>query len=508
MTLAKGEATDGPQCSGRAFGYSKRLSIGLPEGQMGRGELQVKTGQNGNVELTFKIEGKDAVMSLSPDEVSALASHLLAASYAAFTQTGKSDEIAARKFEGPIKPPAVVTASGWHFGQTNVPSQRIIIVRTGEAAVTFTITPDRMRSFGRVFIQQSWKNQTNQRLFELLLLVVAEFLSDLKGWGGILIARFRASSRRYSISLWSKISGRSLRLFRTIKIGPDVENADYDPVGECIYCGAKFYSEKPNIRRLPLGAEHIIAEGLGADLELPAASCMSCEAITGAVEGGILGRTLKSLRVHLGIRGKKRRPAPMVMPLTKSDENKNEENVDLPSADYPVIFNMPAFGVPGVFMGGPGGNQAVYGFRLVILNYDQKKLLRDYGVASFASVPWDTHLLFRMLAKIGHALAVAELGKEKFTPSLLDLITKGNPDYFNHIGGQPDLDIDPTSKAIHELGLGYQRANGKDYVVAKIRLFAKYSGPIYYVVVGESLEGQFTKFTRLFSRRISAIFGQ
>jgi hypothetical protein len=191
--------------------------------------------------------------------------------------------------------------------------------------------------------------------------------------------------------------------------------------------------------------------------------------------------------------------------LTKIGENQKDETIDIPSADYPVIFNMPAFGPPAVFKGGAAGNQIVYGMRLLILNFDQKKMLSTYGVESFASVPWDTHTLFRMLAKIGHSFAAAELGSDNFKPLLLDLILKGTTDLFSHVGGEPDLTRDPPSDAIHELGLGYQRANGKDYVVAKIRLFAKQSGPIYYVVVGESLEGPIAKFKRSISRRISSM---
>jgi len=59
----------------------------------------------------------------------------------------------------------------------------------------------------------------------------------------------------------------------------------------------------------------------------------------------------------------------------------------------------------------------------------------------------------------------------------------------------------PPANSLHELGLGYQRANGKDYVVAKVRLFAEQKGPIYYVAVGESLETPTAKFKRVLSRR-------
>lgn len=464
-----------------------------------RGEIQVKTGQAGNVELTFKVRGENVALLLSPDEVSGLTSHLLAASYSAFVQTGKSDDDAAKRFEQPITPSIIVTASGWHLGQTNVPNQRIIIARVGEAAVTFSITPDRMRGFGRTIIEQSWRNQTDQPLWSLFKLASQDFSSDLRALVRVLISRSKASARRIGRHAWQKITGRSLRLFRTIEIADDTEYPKYPPVGRCIYCGSTIYSDKPNSRRLPLGAEHVIAEGLGGKLELPEASCQQCEIITGRlVEGDILLRTLKALRMHLKIRGKSK---PTTLPLRVTDHNKQELEIQVPVEDYPVILNMPAFGLPPIFRDGPGGNQIVYGFRIVLLNYSPLEFQRKYNFGTFASPHWDTHMLFRMLGKIGHAFAAAEIGVDHFKPALIDMILRGTPDYFNHIGGEPDLARDPPSKSLHEIGLGYQRANGKDYVVAKIRLFANHMGPIYYVVVGESLEDPTSKFKKVMLRK-------
>ncbi len=475
---------------------------------MGRGELQVKTGQNGDVELTFKIDGKDATVSLSPEEVSGLASHLLAATGASFVQSGRDDGAAQKRFDGPIKPLIIVNASSWHIAHTNVPGQRVLIARVGEAAVAFAVTDDRMRGFGRTLVQASWKIQTTADLRTLLRFLVVDFLSDLKGWGGIFSARFKASSRRVAISFWSKISGRSLRLFRTIKIAPDIEMPDYQPIGKCIYCSAEVYSELPGDRRHPLGAEHIIAEGLDGKLELPDASCKKCEDITGRlVEGDVLLRTLKSLRMHLKIRGKRKSSRPTTLPLTVT-ENNQERTVQIPVEDYPVILNMPAFGTPGIFIGKPGGNQGVYGFRLVMLNYNVLEFQKKYKIYSFASPYWDTHMLFRMLGKIGHSFAVAELGLSRFNPLLAKLILEGDTAFFNHIGGEPDLARDPSSGSLHEIGLGYQRANGKDYVVARVRLFAKQMGPIYYVVVGESVETRMAKFKRVFSSKISSMLAR
>jgi hypothetical protein len=141
------------------------------------------------------------------------------------------------------------------------------------------------------------------------------------------------------------------------------------------------------------------------------------------------------------------------------------------------------------------------GFRVLVLQYNEQKLRRDYGITASASPYWDTHMLYLMLGKIAHAFATAELGRGKFVPALPEMILTGKPDKFNHIGGDPEPD--PPSAALHQLGLSYQRANGKDYVVATIQLFSNKSGPTYHVVVGESRESAIARFVRVFSNRIS-----
>src|SRR5258707_13332584 len=99
-------------------------------------------------------------------------------------------------------------------------------------------------------------------------------------------------------------------------IDPGIKPTTYAAVGKCIYCDAKVYSTRVGIRSTPFGDEHIIAEGLGGKLELPEASCQKCEHITGRiVEQDVLLRTLKSVRLHLGIRGKARSSRPATLPL-------------------------------------------------------------------------------------------------------------------------------------------------------------------------------------------------
>ncbi|MGO4683868.1 hypothetical protein [Hyphomicrobium sp. 2TAF46] len=279
----------------------------------------------------------------------------------------------------------------------------------------------------------------------------------------------------------------------------------YESVSECIYCGADTYSTKPNIRRHPLGGEHIIPEGIGGTLELPQASCQEHEDITGRmVEGDVLGRTMKALRVFLRLKKPGSGPHPNKLPLeTTVDGRPTIVQVDID--DYPIVFSMPNYTPSSFTAENDGPGRAFEGMSVAILRHDQALLLKKYNVSNFATAYWDNQMLCRMLAKIGHAFAAAELGSAKFRPILLDLICRGDTKSMSLIGGEPVQTIAPKSSSLHEIELGYQRSNGKTYVVSRIRLFARYGGPRYYVVVGESLETPIARARRVFSSKISRI---
>jgi hypothetical protein len=461
-------------------------------------EFRAQPLANGHVEFLLVEDGREIFRAeFEPKDAGILASALLSGAYGVFD---RSSETAAPAI-GEMKVPQPIPTTGLALGNTATAGQKAIVIKSGEAIAAFLVNINEMRQLGRALIESSWKQGSNQRLSLLMRLLLGDLIADLRGWSGIFKARFKAASRRSAISFSSWISGRSLRLFRIIAIDPSIKPPSYAAIGECIYCDAKVYSTRIGIRSTPFGDEHIIAEGLGGKLELPEASCQRCEHITGSiVEQDVLLRTLKAVRLFFGIRGKARSSRPDTLPLQATVHGK-DTTIDMPIEDYPVLFNMPIYGKPGFLTGGEGGTQITTGFTFMMLRYDERKLRIDYGITSAASPYWDTHMLYRMLAKIAHAFAMAELGKGKFMPALPDMILTGETQNFNHIGGNPELA--PPSIALHELGLGYQRANGKNYVIATVRLFASKGGPTYHVVVGESRESAIARFIRVFSSRIS-----
>lgn len=154
---------------------------------------------------------------------------------------------------------------------------------------------------------------------------------------------------------------------------------------------------------------------------------------------------------------------------------------------------------------GDGGTPRIVSVRPIQLRHDEVALFQKYGVGAFVTPYWDNHLICRMLAKIGHSLAVAELGKDNFSPLLTKLICNGDQNSMRFIGGSPDDSTSEIPGTLHRLTLGFQKIKGRTYVVAQVRLFASYSSPTYSVVVGESLESPVARFKRVFSNRISRI---
>ena len=462
--------------------------------------FHTKALDDGNIEFAFVVRGSSHVNGfMTPDQVSALAANLLNTSSAAF-QNAELSLPEMSNFRCPS-----VTVTRWSVGKPQEKDQFVMAAECGRAVVAFNIPTEHLRPIARSLIEASYgaRSISNGR-------VVREGLSDcaslIRGMAGLIGGRTRTAVRRNWSALSAVVTGRAPRIFRNISVGANFSAPEYAPVSECIYCGSNVYSEKEGVRASPLGAEHIVPEGLGGTLELPNASCQRCEDTTGRlVEGDVLRRTLKALRVHLKLKKKGSGSHPKTLPLDARFDGK-DRSVDVPVEDYPIIFSMLHFPPPAFVPAHVGPGRNIVGAVTAVLKYDKKALYRKYRINEFATAYWDSQMFTRMLAKIAHSLAVAEIGRDAFKPLLLDLICKGDVLAMGLVGGTPFDTPLRKSQALHELELGFQRANGVSYVVARIRLFARYNGPQYHVVVGESLETRMSIARRVLWNKVSRMF--
>ena len=246
----------------------------------------------------------------------------------------------------------------------------------------------------------------------------------------------------------------------------------YARVGLCIYCGGVADSD-----------EHIIPRSLGGMLTLPASSCGACRDLTSAVEGRLAASIFAPVRrqFRFPTRHPKRTPAPF------SAEIDGVPTV-LEDNDFPGMLLAFTFSPPSVLgLGPPATEHLGGGIDVKILPGFGDRLNRiQRGKANelkFTGSTVDTTQVGRLLAKIAHSYAMAELGVEAFNPLLLDIIKDKNATFIGQYVGDAMAFNNPGTD-LHEIDIDpfFERHR---YVVVRVRLFANYGLPTYWVVVGE-----------------------
>jgi len=259
-------------------------------------------------------------------------------------------------------------------------------------------------------------------------------------------------------------------------------NKRYSPVGYCIYCSA----------HSKLTKEHIIPHGLAGDsLILPQSSCKTCAAKTRDWETACLRHLWWPFRTRIGApHSKKQKPESFIvrqMRVTGFD-GKNITSYDkvaelkVDPMDFPFVFMSYKFLPPGVLVGrdieSEGSTEVV-----AQINQEEFKKYAPNDKDGFRIAPMNLEAYCRMLAKIAHAYAVAELGYESFRPALRRFI-RGKPfKPWHWIGSEHPTP--PSTASLHDIRWLIEAADHKNYVVVELRLFSFMNSPRYRIVVGE-----------------------
>jgi hypothetical protein len=260
----------------------------------------------------------------------------------------------------------------------------------------------------------------------------------------------------------------------------------YNPVGHCIYCGEPHYVKTDPLAKL--GDEHIIAAAFDGNLVLPEASCQECERTTSGLETHCIEQMVRNTREHLGLRARRHRRNRKHLPVSV-DRGSGPETVRVPVADHPAALFMFSFEPPRLLYGVPDPEGGFAG-KIVI-----RPMTADLGTRAdrlggkvnlIARGGFDAPLFGRMLAKIAHSFAVAELGLNGFRPLLNDLIL-GKPTRHaaQFVGGV--LTPEPKGQERNEISISQISGVWRDYHVVRLRLFADLEMPTYEIVVGEPL---------------------
>jgi len=257
----------------------------------------------------------------------------------------------------------------------------------------------------------------------------------------------------------------------------------YSSPGECIYCGKKG----------ELSDEHIIPFALGGNLILERSSCSDCAKITSAFELTCLRTMYGPLRLlyDLPTRRRKKRPKKLPLKIKYSSTEKEHQIVLVDQQKFPFLITFPYFETPGIVNGNKvhrsGGRKnkklwirgasPYYSFRGLMekLLYEMKAY--EIFPESKAEVP----AFCKLLAKIAHSFAVAEIGLSKFEAALKPIIVADQLSHCMHYIGSTGNDK-PPEDILHDLAI--LEFNNINDILVNIRLLCKLGTPTYIVAVG------------------------
>jgi hypothetical protein len=246
-----------------------------------------------------------------------------------------------------------------------------------------------------------------------------------------------------------------------------------------MYCGAT---------NCALSREHIIPYGLGGTATLPKSSCRDCADVTKRFEHTCLRTMFGPLRIRMNLPTSHKRERPSELDVILVHNNNSTSTIKVPAGQHPTALVCARFHLPGILDGKlpredhPGVLWSAYDEKEAAL-LRRSHSVKGHRLGSFNAAPF-----CRMLAKIGHAYAVARMGGvEKFEPLLPDVIFNrtSTPSYW--VGGV--FEVPPVEPHLHKLDLiDVYTPDGSTYVVVDIRLFANLGAPQYRVVVGKRRE--------------------
>jgi hypothetical protein len=262
----------------------------------------------------------------------------------------------------------------------------------------------------------------------------------------------------------------------------------YEAMNCCVYCRATH----------GLSDEHIIPLGLGGRWLLPRSSCANCSAKSAAFERTCQRTMWGPLRMYFDLPSRRPGERPKTLPLkVKITPDADWTFIDVDQEVYPFLVLFPVLPLPSEVSGKviEGERGAVVktlwirgaSFRDGIMPH-LNALAAELKVAEIE--PRGRFIapeFFRLMAKIAHAFAMAELGKSAFSPFLRPMICEADTSNSRqYIGGFEHTE--PATGELHELSIWSHRRGEADIVVVRIRLLASLETPTYHVAVGHTID--------------------
>jgi len=234
-------------------------------------------------------------------------------------------------------------------------------------------------------------------------------------------------------------------------------------------------------------------------LVLPKASCKKCAEITRDVETFCLRHMWWPFRTCIGAPSRGKQPITQFTLRVVDRLNKDAVSLESKSAsDYPMFYYALLLNIPGILRFAKESENKPYQFFALHAKEELAAALSGSPEDSLISVgPMDDKIFVRLLWKIAHGFAVAELGWGAANWFLPLLIRDFNLPALHFIGGFPALPS--KTENMHELRLDVVRLGSINYVVVGVRLFSFMPTPQYLIVAG-SLKSSFASDTDVKAR--------
>ena len=240
----------------------------------------------------------------------------------------------------------------------------------------------------------------------------------------------------------------------------------FEPLGECMYCGAKG----------KLSDEHIIPYALLGTLVLPQSSCEACATVTSGIEKKVLRGFMFDARVvgNFPSRRKRDRPSTLKAELLSADDTVVEKEVGV--SESPAFLILPTFAPAAILNGQPpvrGVN--IVGQETLHFGKDVGEFMREHGAKGIQFISTiEAMELAQLLAKIAYGYVVATMGLFPRDETPLLRLIRGEADDGGSWIGSSDYKLRIEEKRPrHALGIvPIQNAQGSKGFVVRVKLFA------------------------------------
>jgi hypothetical protein len=245
-------------------------------------------------------------------------------------------------------------------------------------------------------------------------------------------------------------------------------------VGCCIYCG--------ETRRELLTEEHVSPFALNGLITLLAASCSACAKTTSRIEEYVLRRMWGAARAEMGYRTRrKKRASDLYRQTVILGGIKTVREV--PLKDALKIIELPIFKLPAILDGRDfmGDIECISKDQFVLVE-QREDLAKRLGVDEVCAPDCDPDIFARFVAKCSYGYAIERYGIEAFDSVYVCSAILGRTTDIGRWVGSPDTRELPVRKT--PMSGGFRILPNND-VLVRIKLFPRFDGAEYVVVVGK-----------------------